>query len=104
MTQPASPPSAVDPYLLREIERLFRQILRIDGAAIGPATSFFALGGTSLQAVALAACLQRQFDVELTAASILDHPTPAVLTRHVAALQAQRGEREAECGEEEGLL
>jgi nonribosomal peptide synthetase protein BlmIV len=100
MIQPSSPHSAVDPDLLREIERLFQQILRVDDAAIGPATSFFALGGTSLQAVALAACLQRQFDVELTAASILDHPTPAVLTRHVAALQAQVAERV----EEEGLL
>jgi acyl carrier protein len=95
MTEPASQETAVDPAVLCEIERLFQQILQVDDAEMDPAASFFELGGTSLQAIALAACLQTRFDLEITAVAILLHPTPAVLASHVAALQARIAEQVA---------
>lgn len=104
MTQRSNAESSVDLEVLREIEHLFRQILAVGDGSIDAATSFFALGGSSLQAVALAACLQTKFDVEVTALSILDHPTPAVLTRHVTELRAQAGGPEVDQEQEEGLL
>jgi acyl carrier protein len=59
------------------------------------------LGGTSLQAVALAACLQAQFDVDFSAASILDHSTPSAIARYVCILRATVSEQ---VEEEEGML
>lgn len=93
--------TSVDPQVLGETERLFRQILRLDALHIDEATSIFALGGSSLQAVTLSACLHTKFDVEITALSIVDHPTLAALTRHVTALRTRTA---VEQDEEEGLL
>jgi acyl carrier protein len=90
----------VDPDMLLTIKRLFRQLLHLDDMVIDSAATFFALGGTSLHAVALVACLQAQFDVDFSAASLLDHSTPAAIARYVGILRATVSEQE----EEEGML
>lgn len=82
------------------VERIWRETLRVDAEVSLHQGTFFEQGGTSLQAVALAARLQLQFGVELTALSVHDHPTPRQLAGHIEASQAATPEDE----DEEGML
>ena len=82
------------------VERFWREALSIDAGASVDVRSFFELGGTSLQAVALAARLEQRLDVELTALSIHDHPTPKSLALHIESMRQLRSGDD----EEEGVL
>jgi len=69
-----------------EIERYWREILRIDEQRpIDPTHSFFEYGGSSLQAVALAARLSDRFRIDITALTIVDHPGVAQLGQYIDA-------------------
>lgn len=83
------------------VEGFWRKTLRLAEEVSLERESFFERGGTSLQAVALAAQLEARFGVELTALSILDHSTPRRLAAHIHAQQVRAG---AVDGEEEGVL
>lgn len=92
---------SVERRVAEEVERLWRQVLQAPSQRDCSEGSFFAQGGSSLQAVALAACLQARLDVEVTVLTIVDYPTLTALTHHVAELCAQA---HVEGDSEEGLL
>ena len=72
----------------QEIAKLWAQSLGVK--AVAPGDSFFALGGHSLLGVKLTAAVQQKLglDVELSLTDLLEHPTLAEFSEHVAALTA----------------
>lgn len=102
MTQPPSfEPSEAD-ALSREttsvVERLWQELLPAERSPLRRDVSFFAVGGTSLQALALAALLEARFGVSVAVLSIIDNSTISDLAAYVTAL------RRVEVNEEEGAL
>lgn len=92
---------SIDQRVAEEVERLWRQVLQVPAQQECGQGSFFAQGGSSLQAVALAACVQARLGVEVTVLTIVDYPTLTALTRHVAELCARTCPDD---DSEEGLL
>jgi acyl carrier protein len=80
------------------IERLWGELLPPERRPLRRDLSFFAAGGTSLQAMALAAQLEARFGVAMTVVSIIDHPTLSDLATYVTE------RRRLESVEEEGAL
>ena len=80
------------------VERLWARLLPLLHGSVPREVSFFTLGGTSLQAMALAAQLESSFEIEVTVLDIVDHPTLAALVDYVVTLRANR---QASAGEEE---
>jgi aryl carrier-like protein len=76
----------------QKIEKLWRQALGVQ--QIAPDDSFFALGGHSLLGVKLVAAVQEKLalDAELTFSDLLEHPTLAEFSSHVATLMDSGGE------------
>jgi len=72
----------------QEIAKLWAQSLGVK--TVAPDDSFFALGGHSLLGVKLTAAVQQKLglDVELSLTDLLEHPTLAEFSEHVAALAA----------------
>ncbi|MFI5837515.1 SDR family NAD(P)-dependent oxidoreductase [Micromonospora sp. NPDC051300] len=63
--------------------------------AVRPGRAFTELGFTSVRAVALRDRLNRATGARLPATAAFDHPTPAALTRHLAALLRGTGPTDA---------
>jgi aryl carrier-like protein len=72
----------------QEIAKLWAQSLGVKHVA--PDDSFFALGGHSLLGVKLVAAVQEKLalEAELSLTDLLEHPTLAEFSDHVAALAA----------------
>ncbi len=80
----------------QQIEKLWAQSLGVK--QIAPDDSFFALGGHSLLAVKMVAAVQEKLalEAELSLSDLLDHPTLAEFSEHVAAL--------ADSGQDSGTI
>lgn len=63
--------------LARDIAGLWSELLDIDIDRIQPDTSYFQLGGTSLNAFKLVAMVRSRFEVEINIRDIIDHDTLA---------------------------
>ena len=61
---------------------VFAQVLGLEG--VGAADDFFEIGGDSLSAVEVLVGLSERFGIELSAADLLEAPTPAALVARVA--------------------
>jgi amino acid adenylation domain-containing protein len=66
----------------QDLSRLFQQLLHVPHA--GPDDDFFGLGGNSLQAAELLACLKRRYGQSLLLGELLANPTVAALARRLA--------------------
>jgi acyl carrier protein len=79
-----------------QIARLWAQSLGVK--TIAPDDSFFALGGHSLLGVKMVAAVQEKLalDAELSLSDLLEHPTLAEFSEHVASL--------ADSGQDSGTL
>ncbi|KAF5964770.1 destruxin synthetase [Fusarium bulbicola] len=64
----------------RSLQGIWASVFCIESDAIGPQTSFFQLGGTSIAAMALVAAAGKS-GVDLTVQSIFRHPTPRDMAR-----------------------
>ncbi len=75
-------------HIQEQIARLWAQSLGVK--TVAPDDSFFALGGHSLLGVKLVAAVQEKLglDAELSLSDLLEHPTLAEFSEHVAALAA----------------
>jgi tyrocidine synthetase-3 len=75
------------PGQMAEIERALAgfmgEVLKIDGANIGPDSNFFELGGNSLKAVTLAARIHKELDADLSLMDIFEAPTPSGLSQFI---------------------
>lgn len=71
------------------ITRIFADIFEKDVKSISATSSFFDLGGTSLDIIRLTAKLSKQFDVQAQMATILQNPSPRMLGRYVEAEHAR---------------
>ncbi|CAM5331110.1 hypothetical protein GCM10010329_38020 [Streptomyces spiroverticillatus] len=69
----------------RLVVAVWGDILGIDTAALSCDDDFFAVGGHSLSAVAVAATLQELLDLPLTAAAVFHAPTPERLAERLAS-------------------
>jgi hypothetical protein len=100
--QPASfqpsEPDALSRETTSVVERLWQELLPEQRSSLRRDVSFFAVGGTSLQAMALAAQLEARFGVSMTVLSIIDNATLSDLAAYVTA------RRRLEVDEEEGSL
>lgn len=81
-----------DSHIREQIARLWAQSLGVKSVA--PDDSFFALGGHSLLGVKLTAAVQQKLglEVELSLSDLLEHPTLAEFSEHVAALAEGGGD------------
>jgi acyl carrier protein len=70
----------------QQIAKLWAQSLGVKSVA--PDDSFFALGGHSLLGIKLVAAVQERLalDAELSLSDLLEHPTLAEFSDHIAAL------------------
>jgi acyl carrier protein len=67
--------------------QLWRHVLQRDD--IGPASDFFELGGTSLQAVRLIAEVEVTFGIALRISVLADEPTMATMLREIDGARRQ---------------
>lgn len=70
---------------------LWSELLDRDPGAIGPADSFFALGGNSLEIVRLMAWLREQMRIPVNPMSLYEKPTVAALAAAVTAAEPAPG-------------
>jgi amino acid adenylation domain-containing protein len=80
-TQPATE-SATGP-LLGEVSALFAELLQF--SSVGPDENFFDIGGHSLLAAKLLACLLERFDADMTLSDLFDDPTARGIAARVDA-------------------
>ncbi len=59
--------------IMRAIAEVWAELLKVDAAGIVPQTSYFELGGTSLNAFKLVAMMRSRFEVEINIRDIIDH-------------------------------
>ncbi|WP_314176407.1 non-ribosomal peptide synthetase [Streptomyces winkii] len=69
----------------RLVAAVWGEVLGVDASSIAADDDFFAIGGHSLSAAAVAAALQEMFEVRLTAAAVFQAPTPEHLAHRLAA-------------------
>jgi acyl carrier protein len=69
--------------LARDIAGLWSELLGVDLERIQPDTSYFLLGGTSLNAFKLVAMVRSRFEVEINIREIIDHDTLAAFAAMV---------------------
>ncbi|WP_274918766.1 non-ribosomal peptide synthetase [Streptomyces sp. WZ-12] len=85
--------AAVDPRrhdrLLTELADIWTELLAVP--RVRPQDSFFALGGTSLEAIRLIAALQQEWGVRIQLARLFTNPTLAALAEAVAEARADSG-------------
>jgi acyl carrier protein len=73
--------------LSNEVAVLWAELLGTDAARIRPETSYFELGGTSLNAFKLVAMVRNRFEVEINIREIIDHDT---LSAFAALIERKR--------------
>lgn len=76
--------SASDNGCMREIAATWADLLKIDVGRIAPQTSYFELGGTSLNAFKLVAMVQSRFEVEINIRDIIEHDSLQAFSALVA--------------------
>ncbi|WP_033262372.1 condensation domain-containing protein [Amycolatopsis vancoresmycina] len=87
---PAAPPAAVsDVDTERRVAEVWARAL--GEAGLGPASDYFAHGGTSIAAITALRTLERDFGVELTFADLYAHPTVRAFAARVEAVRAEGG-------------
>lgn len=85
--RPAVPPLTPEqPVSATLIATIFERVLAV--SPIGGDDDFFALGGDSILATALALEIEHEFGVRLPLTTLFDAPTPAMLARAVPGLAA----------------
>lgn len=67
--------------LSAQVAAVWAELLEADASCIRPETSYFELGGTSLNAFKLVAIIRSRFEVEVNIREIIDHDTLAGFTR-----------------------
>jgi acyl carrier protein len=72
------------PDVTQEILELWRQTLGVEEVALDD--DFFELGGNSITAIRLLPLIREQFQVELDAMFLFDHPTPREFSTALHAL------------------
>ncbi|MBR1217845.1 amino acid adenylation domain-containing protein [Bradyrhizobium sp. U87765 SZCCT0131] len=77
----ALPPTPVDTALARQLVTIWSEILRDDAVDID--SPFFALGGTSLQAVRLLARVRKEFKMSVPLQELPRFETPRAMARHI---------------------
>ncbi|GAA0416116.1 amino acid adenylation domain-containing protein [Streptomyces luteireticuli] len=75
--------------LLAELAAIWTELLAVP--SVRPQDSFFALGGTSLEAIRLVARLQQELGVRIQLTGLFDNPTLAALAEAVAVAQGTGG-------------
>jgi acyl carrier protein len=83
---PGTDGGAID-ALANEVAGLWADLLETDTARIRPETSYFELGGTSLNAFKLVATVRNRFEVEINIREIIDHDT---LSAFAALIERKR--------------
>jgi acyl carrier protein len=73
----------------RNVARIFESVLGV--SPVGRADDFFALGGTSLQAVEVLAAVEEVFDVALSPSTLVERPTVEALAALLAEQTLERG-------------
>lgn len=73
--------------LSNEVAGLWAELLGADAARIRPETSYFELGGTSLNAFRLVAMVRNRFEVEINIREIIDHDS---LSAFAALIERKR--------------
>lgn len=76
--------------LVTEMAALWREVLEV--GEVGPDDGFFALGGTSLQAIRLLTLVQRSKGVRIPLGRLLEAPTTRALAEAVAEAVAEAGD------------
>jgi amino acid adenylation domain-containing protein len=84
-TDPRPPTDAAGRSPVDEVRRCFARLLRLPDHEVGVDQSFFDLGGHSLLAMELLLDLEERFGLEITAASLYEHPTARALASLVGA-------------------
>ncbi|WP_103349318.1 condensation domain-containing protein [Amycolatopsis sp. CA-128772] len=86
---PEAPAVVSDVDTERRVAEVWARALGEDG--LGPASDYFALGGTSIAAITALRTMERDFGVELTFADLYAHPTVRAFAARIEAACAEGG-------------
>ncbi|MCC5480881.1 phosphopantetheine-binding protein [Streptomyces barringtoniae] len=81
--------------ILAELTAVLAGVVDVDPDRIDPEQPFPVLGLDSLLTVEFVAAVARSFGVRITGAALYEHPTPALLARHLTALRRGAGDAPA---------
>ncbi|MGW1171022.1 phosphopantetheine-binding protein [Streptomyces sp. NPDC001153] len=95
MTSEPTAPSGVPGDILVELTAVLAGVVHVDPDRVDPEQPFPVLGLDSLLTVEFVTAVNRHFGVRIAAAALYEHPTPALLARHVAAVRGGADESPA---------
>ncbi|MER6074433.1 phosphopantetheine-binding protein [Streptomyces sp. NPDC001817] len=87
MTSEPTAPLGAHGDILAELTAVLAGVVHVDPDRVDPEQPFPVLGLDSLLTVEFVAEVSRHFGVRIAAAALYEHPTPALLARHVAAVR-----------------
>jgi acyl carrier protein len=87
MTSEPTAPFGARGDILAELTAVLAGVVHVDPDRVDPEQPFPVLGLDSLLTVEFVAAVSRHFGVRIAAAALYEHPTPALLARHVAAVR-----------------
>ena len=92
MTSEPTAPSDGHGDILAELTAVLADVVHADPDRVDPEQHFAVLGLDSLLTVAFVSAIAQCFGVRIAGAALYEHPTPALLARHLAAVR-QGGEQ-----------
>ncbi|MGW7613901.1 phosphopantetheine-binding protein [Streptomyces sp. NPDC054766] len=95
MTSEPTAPLGARPDILGELTAVLAGVVHADPDRIDPSQPFPVLGLDSLLTVEFITAIARRFGVRIAGAALYEHPTPALLARHLAAVRHGGGEAPA---------
>jgi acyl carrier protein len=87
MTSEPTAPSNDRGDILAELTAVLAGVVHVDADRIDPEQPFPVLGLDSLLTVDFVAAVAQRFGVRIAGAALYEHPTPALLARHLAAVR-----------------
>ena len=92
MTSEPTAPSDGHGDVLAELTAVLADVVHADPDRVDPEQQFAVLGLDSLLSVEFVAAVAQRFGVRITGADLYEHPTPALLARHLTAVRQGGGE------------
>jgi acyl carrier protein len=100
MTSEPTAPSDGHGDILAELTAVLADVVHADPDRVDPEQHFAVLGLDSLLTVEFVSAIAQRFGVRIAGAALYEHPTPALLARHLAAVR--RGAAEAPAAQDPG--
>jgi amino acid adenylation domain-containing protein/thioester reductase-like protein len=75
---------------VRQIARIYGEVLKLEHTSFGPDMDFFQHGGTSIDVAEALVLVEQEFGVRIPSRKFYEHPTPAALTELIECWQDPR--------------